>query len=297
MDLLLANHPMIRSAGELTTGFEKGYTCSCLAEVDQCPFWGPIRRELQTLHPDTELDAYAKMSDYMDRLLRIPQLMTEWRLPAWVDGEYTPMTSSLFSLIGEKSGCRYVVDSSKDLGRAYYLLTRFPKRTKVIHLIRDGRGVMWSILRVLRRSGAKHTEAGRIHDFAINVLGLEGEGAIELLTLLSWTIGTAIASLFHLWRDRVLLVRYEDVCQRPEREFERIGRFLDLDMKDLSRKVADGAPLEISHNIGGNHMRHSETGTFALKTDTAWREQLPFRYKAMFAALALPIAMWYGYIR
>jgi hypothetical protein len=290
LDLILGNHEKIQSVGELTSGFRRrSEKCSCQALIDDCDFWGSIRRELQQLHPETNLDEYSKMLNYMDRFYRIPQMKMSLGLPSWVEKKYDPMTFDLYSLISKKSGHSYIVDSSKEIGRSFYLLTRFPAEVKVIHLVRDGRGVMWSVLKRLR--------AGWPFKFMRVAWYSRRYWAILFLTALFWSFGNALGlllSYFH--KSQILVVRYEDLCNNPGNELARIGQFLSLDMTNLMKQIEEKKPLKIGHNIGGNHMRYNETGTFTFKPDVSWPRKLPIRYKRMFSVLTFPVALHYGYL-
>jgi hypothetical protein len=293
LDFMLGNHQKIQSTGELTSGFgfRSGLEhCSCQASLDECELWGNIRKELRQLHPETGLDDFGEMMDYMVRFYRIPQIKTQQGLPVWVKTKYEPMTYDLYNLIAMHSGRTYIVDSSKDMAHAYYLLTRFPGKTKIIHLVRDGRGVMWSRLRRLR--------AGQPFQFLRRYYAPKSHWAFMILTVLSWDFANGVGLLFGLLhQDRVIQVRYEDLCCSPAQELIRIGEFLGLDMAELTAKLEKAEPFRIGHSVGGNAMRHSSSGEFVFKPDHSWRMHLPVRYQRLFVLLAFPIALYYGYLR
>ena len=69
---------------------------------------------------------------------------------------YLSMTESLLAAIKRVSGKAYVTDSSKLPGRALAMFRRTNAQSRIIHLVRDGRGVAWS----LRKSQAKDVRQG-----------------------------------------------------------------------------------------------------------------------------------------
>ena len=291
LDIILDNHKDIQGVGELTSGFgfrSNTERCACQAPLDECDFWASIRQRLEQLHPETDLDEYSKMMNYIARFYRIPQIKTKLGLPAWLS-EYDSMTYDLYSLISRQSDRSYIVDSSKEIAYAYYLLVRFPGDAKVIHLVRDGRGVMWSRLRRL--------QAGQPFQFLRRYLIPKRHWAFMILTVLSWNFANIVGILLRLLhKDQVLEVRYEDFCGNPSKELMRIGEFLNLDMAELVEQMEKNQPLRIGHTIAGNSMRHSPSGTFTFKPDYAWRKHLPMRYKVLFLLLAFPLAVYYGYL-
>lgn len=291
LDIILDNHESIQGVGELTSGFgfrNKVEECACQVPLDTCDFWGNIRRELQQLHPETDFDEYSGMMNYMARFYRIPQILIKLGLPAWLS-EYDSMTYDLYSLISHQSGRPYIVDSSKEMAYAYYLLTRFPGEARVIHLVRDGRGVMWSRLRRLR--------AGRPFQFLRRYLAPKRHWAFMILSVLSWDFGNIAGELLRLVnKNQVIQVRYEDLCENPSQVLTRIGEFLGLDMTKLVGQIEKEQPFRIGHTIAGNSMRHTPSGTFTFKPDYAWRRHLPKRYKMLFLLLAFPLVAFYGYL-
>ena len=291
LDLMLDNHEKIQAVGELATGFgfrSKVARCACQALPNECDFWGNIRKRLQQLHPETSLDQYSKMVNYMARFYRILQIKTGIGTPAWLS-TYDSMTYDLYALIARKSHRSYIVDSSKDIGHAYYLLKRLPAKIKIIHLVRDGRGVMWSRLRQLR--------AGIPFQFLRRYYTPKRHWTFMILTVLSWNVANMMGLLLRLLHNnQIIQVKYEDICRNPTQELIRIGGFLNLDLTPLKTKIENSEPFNIGHSIAGNPMRYSSSGNFTFKPDYAWRKQLPRGYKLLFVLLAFPLALYYGYL-
>ena len=293
LDLILGNHKEIQSVGELTSGFSSSKDsrlCSCYSLLDECVFWGTVRQRLQQQYPETSLDEYGRMIRYMARFYRIPQIRTDTGLPSWFYKVYDPMTHDLYDLISQESQKSYVVDSSKEMGYAYYLLTRFSSRTKIIHLVRDGRGVMWSYLRRLR--------SGQPFQFLRRYYSSRSYWIFMVLSALSWNFGNMIGIFLRLFnKDKILLVRYEDLCNNPGEEFSRIGNFIGLDFTEIIRRIENSDPFNIGHTVGGNRMRHNESGQFIFQPDSTWQNHLPKRYSILFVLLSFPLLIYLGYFK
>ena len=90
LDLILGNHDDIIGVGELTSGFgfrESIETCACGESIQQCNFWKGIREDLLLRYPDTSMQEYSQMMNYIVRFYRLPQLVLHIGLPKWLDNK------------------------------------------------------------------------------------------------------------------------------------------------------------------------------------------------------------------
>jgi len=289
-DLLLGNHEQIFSCGQLAEGLANypDDLCSCQQSGSDCEFWGDVYRRFEEKYPEQGIAEYRRMLQYLTVFYRLPQTVISWLLPRWVKEHYEPMTRDFFGLVADKSGCQYIVDSSKDFARAWYLLKTFPRQVKMIHLVRDGRGVLWSHLRFFRQG----------KPFMFLRRNYRGKRAWPIMAAesIGWSISNWIGTLMAALHSQMIVVRYEDLVRDPAGELQRIGKFLDLDMSALGKRIADGDELEIEHPIGGNRMRFSENRRFRFRPDINWPQNLPRTYVWLFTLLAFPLNWWYGYI-
>ncbi|MBN1827215.1 MAG: sulfotransferase [Candidatus Eisenbacteria bacterium] len=290
LDLVLGNHPEVVTAGEITNGFRvPDCPCTCGARLDECPFWGPVRRELGERHPDTSWEEFGRMLGRIDMPQRIPAILTGVGLPAWVKDRYLPMNRDLYATIARRAGARFVVDSSKDLARAALLLKRF-RKAKVIHMVRDGRGELWSRLKRLR--------AGKPFQVLRRDTHPKHHAPAMALTAWAWAASNSLSILYG-WMNpgRVHRLFYEDLCENPRREIERLGRFLDLDLSEMAGRIERGEPFSFGHNVSGSILLAAESKTLTFRPDRAWKENLPGRYRALYAILAWPLILCFGYHR
>ena len=291
LDLVLGNHPDVVTAGEITNGFRvPDYPCTCGANLDECEFWGPVRRDVGRRHTETDWDEYGRMLAWLDMPHRIPAILTGVGLPAWVKSRYEPINRDLYETVARNAGARFVVDSSKDLARAAFLLRRYGDRVRVIHMVRDGRGELWSRLKRLR--GGKPFQVLRRNTHP------KHHWPAMALTILAWKASNFLSVLYG-WMNpgRVHRVLYEDLCADPRREIDRIGRFLGLDLSAMADRIDKGEPFTFGHNVSGSILLTSESKTLTFRPDRAWKENLPWRYRVLYAFLAWPLILYFGYQR
>lgn len=142
-----------------------------------------------------------------------------------------------------------------------------------LHRLRDGTGFVF-----LRR---------RFHSqkLAPVILGLSA---------LSWTIGNLLCELTHLIAsERVLRVRYEDVCAEPKRELRRIGDFTGLEMESVVQAIQNREELPITHKLAGNRM--TRKGSFVFEPERSKGRPIPDYVRRIGDMLTWPLARFYGY--
>jgi hypothetical protein len=184
---------------------------------------------------------------------------------------------AIYTVLAELTQKEVIVDSTKHIGRAVNLLKCPGIDVRLIHLVRDGRGVIWSRLRDKER------------DPSISRKG-------PLLSTLTWVTKNAIASVVaNFARDRIITIRYEDLITEPARELSRIGKLCDLDMKGLLHNLSVKNIHRLGHQIGGNERVRSGNEKLSLRLDEDWKKRLARRNQIIFGLIAGWLARYYGY--
>lgn len=282
-NLLLDNHPEIESLGEFSSGFQrcKTETCSCGSNLQECKLWSRVFSNLDGNSDWIGVDNYSSMLKYLDKFYRLPQVITSRFLPKWVENDYLPSTRLLFKEIANVSNASCIVDSSKELSRGTFFVSKFPENTKILYLVRDGRAMIWSFLRRFKKSGR------------IKLFGKHRKVRSEILLVLhiifSLTVSQVHAGILKLFYPaNIITVKFEDLSKNTDSELKRVGRFLGKDLSHIAKGIKNGEEFKIGHNIGGNFMRHQEKGTFVFKQNDSWREHLPECYAKLYT--------WLGFI-
>jgi hypothetical protein len=285
LDLLIGNSREVVSAGELAHVFEAwarvGKDCSCGKSVDECDFWRKVREEFELqVGGKRNVDAHAMLANQLSiesqrGFLSLLSGITSKRIQA----EYRNNQNALFQALQKAGSKSLVLDSSKSArlcaGRAYALWKVGGLRVKVIHLVRDGRAVIWS---VMKGSNQKMERGDR--DVG--------------LTFPLWRAmyGWLTANVFVAFQKRllpcgsVMKVLYEDLTRNPERELTRLAEFLRIDLSEVISGLRAGHAFKGSHTISGNRLRHS--GIKELSEDKEWQDRLPLHAHVFYWALCWP---------
>ncbi|MDP9300107.1 MAG: sulfotransferase, partial [Actinomycetota bacterium] len=197
---------------------------------------------------------------------------------------YSEMTAALYEAIRDVSGISVIVDSSKKPIRTYGLLANPRLDVRVIHIVRDGRGVVWSRL----KSSSRDVEAGVRSD---------RQPTRPVRSTFHWVL----ANLESEWvakragANKTVRVAYESFVEHPDQVLRQISRVLGEDLSPLVERVTNGEAMDPGHLVGGNRVRMS--GRVALRPDLEWKVKLPSTEAKTFWRLAGWLARRYGYTR
>ena len=287
LDTILGSHRGAASFGELCYAAEKAYLngayCACGEWGFACPFWSAVRREWAERTGTSDVARFASLVRAVEsRKLRLNRAVRAWRSPDSPFQEYAGLMKAFFDSLRAVSGKAVIVDSSKRPARALALSMIPGIDLRLIHLVRDVRGVVWSAKKRL-----KQDERGGVSN--------EDRGKTLLRSVAVWNIINRLSEDVRrrLPVSRSLQVRYEDYVARPLDVLDRIGGVADLDFSAVGAKLTAAAPLEIGHAIAGNRMRMATE--IRLRADTEWMTRLSPWERRMCWALAGRQLRQYGY--
>jgi hypothetical protein len=279
------------SVGELVHLWERGLgqdnRCGCGRRFRSCPFWGRVG-ELAFGGWDTlDLGQVLALKGSVDRnrylpLLVLPALSRSFRARR---DRYLALLERVYAAVAAASGRSLVVDASKHASHAF-LVRRLPGvELRLVHLVRDSRGVAFSWTKRMRRAEVVAGDA------------LMATGTP--LRLSARYLGHNL--LFHLLAGLGvpgLRLRYESLVGDPAGE---LGRVLALAGRPPAAGelgfVGDGwVELAPGHALAGNPMRF-RSGRVPLAVDEAWRGRLRRRHRLLALAATWPLLLRYGYLR
>jgi hypothetical protein len=311
LDIVLGNHPDIESVGEVEKLIRTGWIsreslggidpkklrvpiCTCGKRLDvgyvhtpdeACPFWSNVRREWVERAAPQSIEGYPRLQNDFEPQRRWPRLLYEGRRRSASFRSYATLTRAFFESIRAVSGKPVVVDSSTVPVQAFALAMVPGIDLYVVHLVRDGRGVIAS----LRKTFKKDIQAGIMWDH---------EGRPMWKSVAHWIVRNLATQWVcaRLGPNKTMRLRYEDFVADPKGALERIGTLLDLDLTELADAASSGKPMQAGHNVGGN--RTKKSGTITLRPDAQeWRTALSPTEQRLSWALMGWLMRPYGYKR
>jgi hypothetical protein len=291
LDRMLGQLPGACSVGELghlwVRGLGNDERCGCGEAFSSCPFWRQVGDFAVDGWDTQDARSLQALQRSVDRNRYIPLLLAPWLSPSYrrrLDA-YTNVLAHIYEAIGKASERTVVVDSTKHASTAFVLRHVDGVDLRVVHLVRDPRGVAHSWLKTVPKP--------------------EVVGARAYMARLSpprmsvrWVAYNLLFHLLALVGVPTVFLRYEDLVADPRRELARTLRLIarDADGDDLSFVEADAVTLSPAHSVAGNPMRFRQ-GRLVLRRDEAWREQLPTTERRTVEALTAPLRWRYGYRR
>jgi hypothetical protein len=284
--LFLDAHPRIVSVGE--TSFKRkvqrrggaNLVCTCGAAYAECPFWREVFRGVRSSGLELGAEQWSNdfryqgwlthrlLSRYSGRpVLRAIQQAAAKVLPSHqarieavrrVNVEFVRTVLRL-------AGADVFFDTSKRAMRLQHLLDTPELDVRVVKLVRDVRGYVSSA----KKRGQSVPDAAR-----------------------TWR--TDQENIEHLTRrmpaDRVMLLRYEDVCRDPRSWLKRTYGFCGVEAIDPPEAVVSS-----EHHVIGNNMRRNEQ--IRIRLDESWRDRLTPAEQARVLDIAGPLPARFGYAR
>lgn len=290
LERVVGQLPDACSVGELVHLWRRGVLdderCGCGQAFSACPFWAEVGAvAFGGWTPELAL-RMEQLQPRVDRTRFIPRLLVPsllGRARRAELAEYTGTFLRLHRAIAEVSGAAVVIDSSKHSSLAFVLRREPGLDLRVVHVVRDSRGVAYSWTKEVRRPEA---------------------GEESLMTRYSPTRSAALwvgHNLFFGLLARLgtptRRLRYEDFVARPETVLRELAAFADVPLPASGPGFLDGATVTLSpsHTVAGNPMRF-RTGPLQLRRDDAWRTELPVRDRRLVSALTAPLLAGYGYL-
>jgi hypothetical protein len=287
LGVLLNEHPDCASMGESTGLIWRvdlaTYECSCGKLYRECEFWSRIATRTRELgHPvnvyQTNLwNTHLRLSrhrlinvllvrslgqdalnDVRDAVVsKIPTIKRATSAIAW-------NTWSLASAVLDVTGKKVFVDTARDHQRPKYLARHPRLDVRVIHLIRDPRG---NIASIMKHTGVDVGAAAR-QWCRYNV---EAARAQRYLPASSW-----------------MTLHYEELCADPGGVLDRVFDFLEVE-----RVRPQPSPHDPDRHIVGNSMRLRALSE--IREDLSWQTTLTGEQLEVIARIAGPVSRRMGY--
>jgi len=282
LESVLGAYEGVFAAGELhylwRRGLLQGRTCGCARPVRQCGLWTAVLRAAYGGDPPAPR--------HVDHLQRTIARVRHTRraldcgpLPELAD--YRSIMQRLYRGIAEVTGARVIVDSSKrPFGAA--LLTRMADVDPyLLHVVRDPRAVTFSWQRPTAQPDRPVPALMRQHS--------------PLRSTAQWLVWNSLTErVSRRFDGRWRRLRYEDFAAQPRPIVEDLLGVLGVGVEAGPFRDERTVTLPTNHTVSGNPGRF-RTGDITIRTDDAWRRQLPWRARLVSATLSLPLRHRYGY--
>lgn len=289
LDMMLGSHSTAESVGELIhlpMDMALNNDCACGSAMRDCILWPEVMRRMGV---DPIGDPYAlnlgyaiakvgdsKRTSLLHRAFTRPRIAMKYYqlryglsfLDALTPGFTQGISNTLavydhVRMLTDKS---VIVDSTKHYVRATSIYLAQPTTTRIVLLVRDGRGVFYSGLK-----------RGFGRDYSLRAWNNHYKRALELLDR-------------HVPESHRILVHYEDMVTQTERTLSKLCGFLGMDFEP---SMLDFRAVT-HHNVNGNDMKF--TSTSELRLDEIWKTKMELADQKYFERHAGALNRRLGYV-
>ncbi len=259
LDSVLGASPGALSTGELghlhwalQEGNLPGYVgssiafCSCGQLVEQCPLWSTV---VAQWGPGRELEAFGRATDRYETPGRsLPLLILGRLFGTRAFRRHLALLGRSVELVAGASGVTTLIDSTKGAGRGwlYSLLPPSEFDVRFVHLVRDGRSVVSSMM--------QHYEPHK-SDSGPSPWPRLAAAAFSTAHWVYMNLASSSLGLFH--RSRYRRIQFEDLLNDPDGTLRELEPFLGIDLRDVRRRILAGEPLPTGHLLCGNRAKGS----------------------------------------
>jgi len=282
LERALAELPGVEALGEVNHLWQRSLVndepCGCGEAFSRCPYWQAVGDKAFGGWGSVDVAAVDQAQGRAMRLRQIVGLARGEPTLAPAAALIADHHRRVYDAAGSVAGASVVVDSSKHPALAYVLRREPGIDLRVVHVVRDSRGVAYSwtkeIERPEGRSRGSERFMTRYSPTASAVLWLAHNSSTAMLRRL----GTP-----------VLLVRYESFVREPRRTLAAVAQFAGLELDGTALDFIEGNTIRLqpAHTVSGNPLRFA-AGRLEIRPDEAWRTQLPRRERLLVSALTYP---------
>lgn len=280
LDIALGQHPAVMGGGEIATLARHVWLndeyCACGAAVQSCPMWSGIVEDWSEGDEPTLIEDYRRAQERTETIFGLGRLLERFRSTL-----HASRSAKLFRSIAIRSSSTVVVDSSKLPGRAFALAGTPGIELFVIHVVRDPRGVAWS----LKKGYKRQVDVGIQRELLPKPL---------LYTALRWAVVNLATERLcrRLGWHRSVRIRYEDFVADPRGTVRRILTLADPEMAAQNLNMVANS-ISPQHQVAGS--RHRMQPEIVVGRDEHWKETMP-RFQRWLVTLACaPLLVRYGY--
>jgi hypothetical protein len=285
VERLLGELPSVCALGEIVHLWQRDILnderCGCGARFSACTFWRRVGDRAFNGWANVDVARVHALRDAVERTRHIPRLAAAAQATDEVR-EYTSYYARVYAAAAEVSGARVVVDSSKHSALAHVLRWTDDIDLRVVHVVRDARGVAYSWTKTVTRPETDGTEE----------MTRYSPGRSALL----WNAHNAAFGLLARRGVPVRRIRYEQLLADPREALRELSAYAGIPVgeSDLDFLGPGYADLKVGHSAAGNPMRFT-VGRLPLRRDDAWVRALPSNQRRLVGAVCAPMLRAYGY--
>jgi len=264
LELLLASFQNIWTMGEIYVLpleiKQKNRPCGCGSEVTNCSFWSPIiKKSKMILETNNNISLFReyysggkffRIQELIDIIYRKSMTRFESLNEFCNDNSHLFMTIQQEAMNITQKEVKYLIDSSKDFYRLFWLSNCRNIDLKVIHIVKNPKSFVYSNIKARKNLFVK----------ILRSIRMSIRYVIE-----NWLIEKVCENLP---RKDYILIRYEDLASSPALVLRNISDWLQLPFES---RIVSSFRFDVNHGIAGNMMRYDVKD---ISLDEQWKKDM-----------------------
>jgi hypothetical protein len=290
LDLAIGQHPKCFSAGELrqlwTYSIPNNEFCGCGVPFNRCSFWTQVMNTFQAEITNYKLKEIARLKHKVKATCLLAPISSRLLKRQVFENrhQYGQIMLRLYRAIQSISGKDIIIDSSKNLADLCCIANTRGIDLKVVHLVRDGRGVAFSWSKKIKFSPLDVNSGTHLHRYS------------PIRSSIKWVLlNTQLEIMKRSMNLDTITITYEEFVRNPEQILSKIFSFLDLKCRFTVTPSARILNATNNHCVSGNPVRFQK-GLTKLRPDTQWKQNMRLADRLLSTAISLPLLMKYGYL-
>jgi len=288
LDSIMSHIPGFWSTGEMkflwNRGLDRNELCGCERPFRECDFWQEVLERLRDRGLDEPLSRQGSRVQSVTRHGNVPALLIPFLRTRPFQQRIVQARRTLYHLyrsVKETAGCDVIVDSSKFPAYALLLSGMDEVDFRLLHLVRDPRGVANSWQKTKKRPEI-HWKDAYFSKYRAQTISLAWDG-----------FNLAIEN-FHTENADYTRMKYENVADRPKPCLRQSLDNLGFSSVDLSFLRDRTLTMENNHTVSGNPVRFKR-GEMSIDRDDDWKDNLSWFDRYTTVLMTLPLLLGYGY--
>ena len=289
LERALAELPGVEALGEVNHLWQRSLVedelCGCGEPFSRCTYWQAVGDRAFGGWGNVDVAAIDRAQSQAMRLRQIVGLARGEAALAPAAELIADHHRRVYDAASAVAGASVVVDSSKHPALAYVLRREPGIDLRVVHVVRDSRGVAYSWTKEIERPEGRNRGSERwMTRYS------------PTTSALLWLAHNSSTARLRRLGTPVMLVRYESFVQEPRRTLAAVAQFASLDLDSTAFDFIEGDAIRLrpAHTASGNPLRFA-SGRLEIRRDDAWRSELPRRERLLVLALTYPQLAHYGF--
>mgnify|MGYP006270095179 CR=1 FL=1 len=270
------------AVGELREVWKAGLLenrpCGCSRPFNECPIWQSVMEKAFGTLTEAQARHLCEMSHRVrTRLFPLTLLPGSDHFFKHLLGDYPAALKALYDSRARRDDGATLVDTSKSPVYAYVLKRLAGLDVRILHVVRDVRGVTHSIL---KRRDQGHAGYANYSPLRVAIEWMITNKAVE------WTT-TKTGCPYRR-------IRYESFVSDPESALRGVFDWMGETEEPLDYVYHQQVKLSNTHTVVGSPSRFN-TGTIQLRLDDKWRDALSRSTRKTLERWTAPTLRSYGY--